>query len=131
MTSIPVLELVNSILITHQDPLLGHGHVLGVEHLLEQDPARTIGDLVTHLLQIIVRDQEVIYVNILVLPAEALSISITLSSEEWILSIAFNTKYSDLNSFPLSQINYHRKKRFQSCVFNLKYLSQNLIKLDM
>ena len=83
MTSILVLELINSILITHQDPLLGHGHVLGVEHLLEQDPARTIGDLVTHLLQIIVRDQEVIYVNILVLPAETHPISITLSSEEW------------------------------------------------
>ena len=84
MTSIPVLELVNSILITHQDPLLGHGHVLGVEHLLQQDPAWAIGDLMTHLLKIIViRYQEVIHVNILVLPAEAHSISITLSSEEW------------------------------------------------
>ena len=36
----------------------------------------------------------------------------------------------NLNIFPLSQINYHENKRMV-CVFNLKYLSQNLVKLHM
>ena len=34
-------------------------------------------------------------------------------------------------SFPLSQINYHENKQMVSCVFNLKYLSQNLVKLHI
>ena len=48
-----------------------------------------------------------------------------------VLAIAFHTKCTDLNSFPLSQINYHENKRMVSCVFNLKYCSQNLVKLHM
>ena len=79
-----VLEPADRPLVLHQDPLPGHGHVLLTEHLLEQDPARTIGDPVTHLLQIIVRRYHVvIHVNILVLPAESHTISVALSSEEW------------------------------------------------
>ena len=33
--------------------------------------------------------------------------------------------------FSSSQINSHENKRMVSCVFNLKYLSQNLVKLHM
>ena len=32
---------------------------------------------------------------------------------------------------PSLTINYHENKRIVSCVFKLKYLSQNLVKLDM
>ena len=70
-----VLEPADRPLVLHQDPLPGHGHVLLTEHLLEQDPARTIGDPVTHLLQIIVsRYHVVIHVNILVLPPQPINL---------------------------------------------------------
>ena len=43
----------------------------------------------------------------------------------------FGTNCSDFCYFHLQQINYQENKRMVSCVFNLKYLSQNLVKLHM
>ena len=43
----------------------------------------------------------------------------------------FGTNCSDFCYFHLQQINYQENKRMVSCVFNLKYLSQNLVKLYM
>ena len=43
----------------------------------------------------------------------------------------FGKKFSDFIYFHLQQINYHENKKMVSCVFNLKYLSQNLVKLHM
>ena len=43
----------------------------------------------------------------------------------------FGTNISDFCHFHVQQINTHENKRMVSYVFNLKYLSQNLVKLDM
>ena len=41
-------------------------------------------------------------------------------------SLAFHTKCSVLYSIPVSHIKYHTDKRMVSCVFNLKYLGQDV-----
>ena len=43
----------------------------------------------------------------------------------------FGTNCSDFCYFHLQQIKSHENKRMVSCVFNLQYLSQNLVKLGV
>ena len=43
----------------------------------------------------------------------------------------FRTNFSDFSYFHLQQIKTQKNKRMVSCVFNLQYLSQNLVKLGV